>query len=173
METLDPSERRFWISMIRDDDLGAVVRTQTFLEANIEQLIRRNLTRQSDKLKTFFERVGYTNQVQLAEALGELDDWMARPLYILARLRNGFSHDPLRELTQDDVNGLYGSLENAMKRFADRYPVANPALTPAQLRLRTALVSIRHVIGIVLTLDKSNPTVRDIVLEGIGKPIGG
>src|SRR5579863_5920276 len=91
-DLLPAGDQRFWQAMIAEDDLAAVIRTHTFVESALEELIRRHLVKSTDEIKKFFEHVGFTNQLALAHALDELEDWMLPALRQLQRMRNDFAH---------------------------------------------------------------------------------
>jgi hypothetical protein len=144
IESFVQSERRYLKSLEHEDDLGVVVRTQTYLESYVERMIDAHFVRPVPD--EFFVRLSYGTALELAVALGELDAADLRALKLLAQIRNRFAHDPHKEITRDEINGLFGSLAGLVKERAQKSPLSFDGITDDQSRLRTALDAMRFVI---------------------------
>lgn len=159
---LPPEERRLWKALAHEDDLGAVIRTQTFLESYVERLLRRHFLDESAKVN--IRGIQYSIRLQLLHALHELDEDLVRSLLVLEKLRDKFAHDPQMEMSEelhrqlidslegneqliyeanlDDTFGSFGgNTENETNLFGH--------LSVSQRELRAALDALRTVVSVM------------------------
>jgi hypothetical protein len=105
----------FHTALLREDELGAVIRAQIYLEHDLIAFVRARLTN-ADALSG--SDLSYARLVRLAIALG-LPARFERPLTAFARIRNGFAHRLDTALTSKTVHEFVGSFSDEMKRDAD------------------------------------------------------
>lgn len=167
-------ERRYWKSLLGEDDLGAVVRTCTFLESHLETILRRHFL---DTTATVNIRgIAYMRRAELAWALGEFDQDLVKTLKLLDDLRGEFAHDHTYEIDEKALGKLLTSLtdpvalvyeHNMTYTFSEsseevQYATAN--LSEAKRQLRAALDAIRTVVGMTA---RSSFDLREHVLDRV------
>ena len=94
-----------------DDDLVAVVRSQLFVEMQVNRLIE-SLLPYPDEIER--SRFGWPQRVELSLALG-LKAQYGAPLKKLGVIRNKFAHRPDATLEEKDVKALYQCLHQEDK----------------------------------------------------------
>lgn len=115
MEELPETDDRLIQTLLSDDELVAVIRSQLFVEVKLNQLI--------EALIPFPEhldgmRLNWPRQVDLALTLG-LTPQHGLPLKILGEIRNRFAHNPEAKLEKDIVNKFYNSFSNEDRDVVD------------------------------------------------------
>jgi len=154
-----PEERRYWKSLLEEDDLGEVVRTSTFLESHLETILRRHFL---DPTATVNVRgIAYMRRAELASALGEFDAKLVKTLKILDELRGEFGHDHTYEVDDKALQKLLASLEdhvaivyeqnmeNTFAESSEEVQYATAHLSEPKRQLRAALDAIRTVVGMI------------------------
>ena len=92
-----------------DDDLGIVVRGQTYIEASLRVLIETDFLPDSlDVIK--WQLVPVYLRMELAVALGRLPREYLAPLRKLATLRNQFAHRPNHIVSEQEINDIINVL---------------------------------------------------------------
>lgn len=101
----------FVADLLKEDDLGAVVRTHIRIEHALKVLVRAMI-----KDPSFYERMDldYASTVLLAGALG-ISSEVIPSLNSLGTLRNKFAHDLSTQLDANAVQSLYESLSSNQK----------------------------------------------------------
>ena len=147
--------------MLDEDDLGAVVRTSTFLESHLETILRRHFL--DPTAKVGLRGIAYMRRVELAWALGELDQDLVKTLKVLDDLRGEFAHDHTYEVDDKALQKLLSSLQghvayvyrhNMQNTFPEstvevQYGTAH--LSEPKRQLRGALDAIRTVLSMTAT----------------------
>lgn len=90
-----------------DNDLVAVMRGHLYVEAAVNRLIDAMLPFPQELSDS---RLGWPQRVDLALALG-LKAQYGGPLKKIGQIRNKFAHCPDASLDDEDVSGLYASLD--------------------------------------------------------------
>jgi hypothetical protein len=108
----------FFKALMHDDDLGAVVRGQTFIENRLQALVSRNI-RHPHLIPWDQGSWNFARLKELAIAMGELSESDAQIINRLAKLRNDFAHKPDMELTSLMVERVYAVLDVQMKSLVD------------------------------------------------------
>jgi hypothetical protein len=171
-----PEERRYWQSLLHEDDLGAVVRTSTFLESYFVRILSRHFLNPTAKVD--IRGIAYMRRVELAWALGEIDEDLVNALRCLDNLRGRFAHNHTYELDAKSLHELLGTLDghallvyehNMEFTFAAntaevRYE--NGSLSESKRQLRAALDAIRTVIGMIA---RSAFDLGEHVRDGLAK----
>jgi hypothetical protein len=157
-----PSDKRFWKAMTVEDDLGAVMRTQTFLESYVKKLVYRHFSRA--KAMEPQRNASPVIWLCLAAALGELKPEHVSPISKLASLRNKFAHDPETELSEKDMTDFKNCFTGAVRdRYQRNFDISFPAgvdvpeynkLTVPQREFRAALVALKETVEELVTPPK-------------------
>ena len=113
-DQLDPLQEALATELLREDDLGAVIRSHIHIENIIYQIVDRILPR-PDYLKSREDRE-YSQMVRLALALG-VNPELKSILNTLGNLRNDFAHKLDSELTQERTTQLYTCLPSVLKNI--------------------------------------------------------
>lgn len=115
----------------REDDLGVVIRTQIVVEQYLNNLIDLCVTSPAHVRKMDLD---YSSTVKLAMALG-LDSRFESSLNCLGKIRNDFAHNLRPEISKNDVNNFYKSLDSMEKQTLNvsvdkARKESNPGLPP-------------------------------------------
>jgi hypothetical protein len=99
-------EAKIIADLMREDELGMVIRAQIHIETHLLRLIEFLVPYPEDLDKL---NLGYFQRVQLAVAMG-LSPEQAAPLNVLGSIRNRFAHKLDSRLTKNDAKNLYKAL---------------------------------------------------------------
>ena len=94
-----------------EDDLGVVIRSQIIIEQYLNEIIESVLLRPEKYRKI---NLDYHVKVQFVVALG-LDERFESILNVLGTLRNDFAHNLRSEISKQDANNIYQSLDEERK----------------------------------------------------------
>lgn len=106
----------FITTLLREDELGAVIRAQIYLEHELMEFVRARL---QDPDALTVPDLSYGRLVRLALALG-LSPRLARPLTAFGRIRNSFAHRLDTALTETTVRQFCGTFGAEMINEADQ-----------------------------------------------------
>ena len=115
IETPPEVDPRFVAALLGEDELGVVVRSHIFVEANINRYLELVVSA-PEQLRGMGLR--YRQRVQLACALGFDPDYQDA-LVALGEIRNAFSHKLDTQLTSTVVDGLFAKLPPQGKRAVE------------------------------------------------------
>ena len=110
-ENFEPELTAFVSDLLKEDDLGVVVRVHIRIESALRDVIKSLLTQPTllDKMD-----MDYFNTVHLAGALGVNKTYIPS-LNAIGTLRNKFAHDLNTVLDSNSVTALYDSLASDHK----------------------------------------------------------
>jgi hypothetical protein len=141
-------------SLSSEDDLGAVVRGQVFVENYLEQIIKARLPN-PDKIN--WDQVALAMRLQLATALGAIPDTMAPALKKLAELRNDFAHDLNAVASEKDVHNVYTCMDLKIRASVDDMiadePPGAPDIPVHRRKLRYIIAMSVANLGKIIALD--------------------
>lgn len=100
----------FFNALMHDDDLGAIVRGQNFIEKRLRDLVSRNV-RHPELIPWNEGSWNFARLRELAIAMGELSEGDAQVINRLAKLRNEFAHKPDMQLTKAMVDRVCQGLD--------------------------------------------------------------
>jgi hypothetical protein len=115
---IDDEEERetFMTSLLRQDELGAVIRAQIYLEHELINFARSRLTDPNALRESEFS---YARLVRRADDLGLLPR-LAGPLKAFGRIRNSFAHRLDTALTETTVKQFCGAFSAEMINEAEQ-----------------------------------------------------
>lgn len=102
---------RLSADLIREDDLGKVIRAHIRLEGILHEFLRLSVFHPSHLRKL---NLDFDQNLTLALVMGLTED-LVRPLRSLGKLRNDFAHKDEMVLTKERVNAIYESLSGRDK----------------------------------------------------------
>jgi hypothetical protein len=105
----------FIIALIREDELGAVIRAQVYLEHELLGFVHKRVAAPAALTRA---DLSFARLVRFALALG-LPSEFAKPLHAFARVRNEFAHRLDTQLTKARVDQFCQSFSEAMRKEAD------------------------------------------------------
>jgi len=111
----DNAPETFITALVRQDELGAVIRAQIYLEHELLEFLRERLAEPDALLRS---DVSFARLVRLAVALG-LPSELGKALHAFARIRNHFAHRLDSKLTEKIVNEFCNSFTTSMRKEAD------------------------------------------------------
>jgi len=145
-----PEVEAFVADLLKEDDLGAVVRVHIRIEFALRELVK-SLVVDPEFLKKL--DLDYSHTVQVAGALG-INKAYIPSLNALGTLRNNFAHDLKTELDSNAVSALYSSLapdhKEDVQRVSEELWVSHKIGTPypgfKKLEPRDRFVTIALVV---------------------------
>ncbi len=101
-----PINEAFRQALLKEDDLGKVIRAHIYIEHAVDELIALRIERPK-----YYEeaRPNYNQRIHLAAALGVMRANLLPPLMRLGKLRNKFAHDPNAKITREDETEFLNS----------------------------------------------------------------
>lgn len=109
METPD---QQFSDDLMREDDVGLVLRGHLHIEHQLMELISIALP---FKERCDWSRIGYRGKIELALSCGLRED-MRQPLKSIGSLRNNFAHDLGANIEKKKVMDIYNGLSERLRK---------------------------------------------------------
>jgi hypothetical protein len=100
--------------ILTNDDLGAVLRLQLFIERNLERLL---ILHHPESIGPFFEELSFMQKARIARAYDLIQKADVTALQAVAELRNEFAHDLDRKLNESDSARMMAALRGHYKNL--------------------------------------------------------
>jgi hypothetical protein len=125
----------FVLAIASDDDFMAVVRTHTYIDALLDDLLRTEIV----PGRSLPRNMSFTIRYELCVALGLLESDLIPTLQILSEIRNDFAHKPDFVIDRKKIDKLVttikGEFESFMEEFLEDLPEASPDREKRVLRV--------------------------------------
>jgi hypothetical protein len=112
-DSLSPEEEDFFAALSAEDDLGVVIRTSTWIEYYLRQLISLTLV---DSSIISWELVPFKRLLEWAHAARCLPPDMKPVLGRYAHIRNTYAHAPTAELPTEKLGRALSSMNPAVRK---------------------------------------------------------
>jgi hypothetical protein len=154
-----PGEEEFWPALLREDDLGAVVRTGAHVEHHLRLLIEMNLTSPEE---VRWKDVTLDRRIELAIAAGRMPRSLKRTLKQFAELRNLYAHNLDVVIDNARLDKIVDGMSPGLRKIFNRPEAlvqSTATLSETQYKLRRICVAVTTMLKALLILHGWNRTV--------------